>query len=56
MDGGHVRRNSRDPRRRAAGRMTLLIRGLEPADIFSKLLQVRRKPHALTSLFLPSQN
>lgn len=36
-----MRRISRDPRRRAAGRTILLIRGLEPADIFSKLLQVR---------------
>lgn len=51
-----MRRNSRDPRHRAAGGTILLIRGLEPADIFSKLLQVRRKPNALTSHILPSQD
>lgn len=51
-----MRRDSCDPRRRAAGRTNLLIRGLEPADIFSKLLQVRRNPHALTFLFHLSQD
>lgn len=44
---------SREPRLRAAGTTILLTRGLDPADIFSKLLQVRSQLHAPACLFLP---
>lgn len=36
------------PCRRVARRTIMLTRGLEPADIFSKLLQVRSQPNALS--------